>query len=358
MEANNASMNILKANVIKPGSELHAKLDSRMSIMKSFNEAEVFYEDEEVVVNGKLKKVRRLYARAPNSDSYGVGWIINEDISSCMVCGVEFGVFRWPHHCRSCGNLVCNPCSPETAVLFEMQELGEVRVCKLCYWGQDPVHIAFKRTSKSNSRNESADSFDSVVPAKAPVPVTAAPPKVVEKFEFFTDHEIFEITNEYDEQERLVNTGYTSQKTIHPTPLFVLEFPCRKSRHSPSFDEANDIRFVYLNVCVHKRAHFAGVMEGDEVEFTHFICNDVHNVAYKRPDEAAATQRAVYLAIVHPEAVIDGPNDEVCHIHSQPFICLLDSLDFGSSAAEFDGQVSPVSGQDLQDSGECEVSRT
>lgn len=109
----------------------------------------IFYEDEEIIVRGKSRIVRRLYVvdnsigrdnddtgastrdgksfdsfessdsnvdskdlendtettaqafRSNGTENFeGVGWIINEDINDCMVCGESFGTFRWPHHCR------------------------------------------------------------------------------------------------------------------------------------------------------------------------------------------------------------------------------------------------------------------
>jgi len=103
-------------------------------------DAVMFYEDEEIIVNGKTRIVRRLYVlnsayvdmnrpsvnsinsgsnenkNGPDDDTNtddddgteahsenefeGVGWIINEDVNDCMVCGVPFGMLRWAHHCR------------------------------------------------------------------------------------------------------------------------------------------------------------------------------------------------------------------------------------------------------------------
>jgi len=48
---------------------------------------------------------------------------------------------RYKHHCRSCGNIVCHSCSPDIAQIHELSGLGKQRVCKQCYWGQDPVYV-------------------------------------------------------------------------------------------------------------------------------------------------------------------------------------------------------------------------
>jgi hypothetical protein len=106
-------------------------------------------------LRGVRKRVFRMYER--HGDSFGgVGWIVNDDIDECMVCGNEFYFFRRKHHCRSCGNLVCDSCSPHYVVVEELKELGEVRVCVQCYWGQYPVYAARERVD-SDSDDESEE---------------------------------------------------------------------------------------------------------------------------------------------------------------------------------------------------------
>jgi hypothetical protein len=140
------ALNLLKENVIKPGSAFHKNLENRFSFVESTKDGcSMFIEEETVTVAGTTKTIRRIFVQSATSDYGGVGWVINEDITSCMVCGTAFGMFRWPHHCRSCGNIVCHPCSPEVVEVVELKELGAVRVCCQCYWGQDPVHVTFQR---------------------------------------------------------------------------------------------------------------------------------------------------------------------------------------------------------------------
>jgi len=45
-----------------------------------------------------LKTSQHLYSN--------VGWIINSEVSNCMVCTTEFGMFTYQHHCKACGNVV------------------------------------------------------------------------------------------------------------------------------------------------------------------------------------------------------------------------------------------------------------
>jgi hypothetical protein len=40
-------------------------------------------------------------------------WIGDDEFPGCMVCDEEFWLFRRRHHCRACGWLVCDACSPQ-----------------------------------------------------------------------------------------------------------------------------------------------------------------------------------------------------------------------------------------------------
>lgn len=123
----------------------------------------MFIEEEEVIIAGDKKVIRRLFVQSVESDFGGVGWVINEDIKECMICHTAFGVFRWPHHCRSCGNLVCHPCSPEEVIIEEMKELGHVRICTLCYFGQDPVHVQYHRKSSFSGNDFLEENEDQMI---------------------------------------------------------------------------------------------------------------------------------------------------------------------------------------------------
>jgi hypothetical protein len=137
----------LKSSVAKSGSSFQSRPTSRMSVINDVSkDSEVFFEEEYIIHTGQRKKVKRLYVRKAGHGVTGTGWIMNEDINNCMICGSAFGFFLYKHHCRSCGHIVCDPCSPHRVVIKEMTQMGEQRVCVLCFWGQDPVHAAHWKT--------------------------------------------------------------------------------------------------------------------------------------------------------------------------------------------------------------------
>lgn len=94
-------------------------------------------EDERIFIGGQAKTIKRLFVFSSDVGDYvNVGWIVSSEIDQCMICNTTFGVFSRPHYCRACGNIVCDECSPHVCEIYEIAELGPMRVCNLCYWGQ------------------------------------------------------------------------------------------------------------------------------------------------------------------------------------------------------------------------------
>ncbi|TNV84482.1 hypothetical protein FGO68_gene12901 [Halteria grandinella] len=67
----------------------------------------------------------------PPSTSEPMKWVPNERFDGCVLCGKLFGIFRRKHHCRSCGSLVCQQCSPDKEYVQGYKDV-RVRVCKQC----------------------------------------------------------------------------------------------------------------------------------------------------------------------------------------------------------------------------------
>lgn len=88
--------------------------------------------NEEVTKNSRNQK-----SSGSKHTSYSqVGWILNEDLEICMLCKNGFSMFKNKHHCKSCGNLICQTCSDQMVGIEEIEELGPLRVCSMCYYGQ------------------------------------------------------------------------------------------------------------------------------------------------------------------------------------------------------------------------------
>ena len=83
---------------------------------------------------GKEERIiRRVFVKTESSEAYGsLGWVMSQDILSCMSCEDLFTSFVWKHHCRSCGIMICNACSCYTAQVIEIEDEGLLRVCNRC----------------------------------------------------------------------------------------------------------------------------------------------------------------------------------------------------------------------------------
>jgi hypothetical protein len=95
--------------------------------------------------NGKAKKIYRIFTNDGEKKKYhGVGWVVTSCVPHCMICREDWSSFIIPNHCHACGNAVCQTfCAQESAILEDMEELGPVRVCKLCHWGQVSLSYFF-----------------------------------------------------------------------------------------------------------------------------------------------------------------------------------------------------------------------
>lgn len=62
-----------------------------------------------------------------------VGWIIDESCQFCPLCNNPFSqVFRSKHHCRRCGDIICNVCT-RYGKLRGFEDLGALLMCRGCY---------------------------------------------------------------------------------------------------------------------------------------------------------------------------------------------------------------------------------
>ena len=59
-------------------------------------------------------------------------WKADADIESCIVCKEEFGPKLSLHHCRKCGNGVCDSCSPSERPVPSRGWDYPVRICIYC----------------------------------------------------------------------------------------------------------------------------------------------------------------------------------------------------------------------------------
>lgn len=99
---------------------------------------------EDGIEHGHRRKFHRVFVRAIDSGEYGkLGWIVSSDVEHCMICYKHFEtvLMSKKHHCRTCGNVVCRDCSIRQDFVEEIANIGMVRICQLCDYGQvRPLH--------------------------------------------------------------------------------------------------------------------------------------------------------------------------------------------------------------------------
>jgi len=57
-------------------------------------------------------------------------WVPDHESKACTICLMKFTFTNRRHHCRQCGNIVCQPCSGQKKTI---QGQGKVRVCTTCF---------------------------------------------------------------------------------------------------------------------------------------------------------------------------------------------------------------------------------
>ena len=59
-------------------------------------------------------------------------WVPDEQITYCSVCNLEFNDSHYKHHCRMCGDGVCDQCSQQRQSVPSKGWDYPVRVCDNC----------------------------------------------------------------------------------------------------------------------------------------------------------------------------------------------------------------------------------
>lgn len=96
------------------------------------------------------KKIHRIYVYTKkfNNDYYKLGWVLDDDINQCMSCYDSFigYVYNYSkHHCRACGNIICNKCCISVRDIVNLNKIkfqqNQLKICCNCYWGQENIEL-------------------------------------------------------------------------------------------------------------------------------------------------------------------------------------------------------------------------
>jgi len=88
---------------------------------------------DETNVNFSSKRASVLRrASFTESSAYQVGWVLNSETDRCLCCQNKFSLLRRRHHCRMCGDIVCNDCSQFRAIVDGLGPFLQ-RICIECH---------------------------------------------------------------------------------------------------------------------------------------------------------------------------------------------------------------------------------
>ncbi|CAK4699919.1 hypothetical protein LEN26_006914 [Aphanomyces euteiches] len=79
-------------------------------------------------------------------------WVKDENRRHCNICMQQFHAFRRRHHCRTCGEVLCNSCSKHKKIrLVELNFDLTVRICTFCIIQATDATRDCRRRSKSSA---------------------------------------------------------------------------------------------------------------------------------------------------------------------------------------------------------------
>ena len=101
--------------------EIYKKLQSSFTICE---------EDIRKIIKDSLKEME---SKKPKNII--APWDRDESIMNCYVCMTKFSFFIRKHHCRACGNIICDKCSQYKKPVPIYGYYKPVRICKRCMFG-------------------------------------------------------------------------------------------------------------------------------------------------------------------------------------------------------------------------------
>lgn len=88
-------------------------------------------------------------------------WKEDTNVLKCGICNADFNsLIRWKHHCRNCGDCVCDSCSRARQILPQVDCHTAVRVCDVCmvmtnsYEPETAVYYEDKHEDEQNKEQQ------------------------------------------------------------------------------------------------------------------------------------------------------------------------------------------------------------
>ena len=158
--------------------------------------------ENNTVENGNLVKIHRAYL---NESGYKVGWVLDYHKSACFLCNSRFTFFRRRHHCRQCGDVVCNSCSKNRYVIRGLREAGGSRTCDGCV-------VNARQSFEWDWQEGPLERAETVVPGFSDDPIVHDADDMTKKTERVDTDELVAEDIE-DEQEQKYNSASSSSSS-------------------------------------------------------------------------------------------------------------------------------------------------
>ncbi|EDQ91985.1 uncharacterized protein MONBRDRAFT_31115 [Monosiga brevicollis MX1] len=86
-------------------------------------------------------------------------WEEDTNVKNCVGCDVKFSMMKRKHHCRACGRIFCDTCSPHKDELPESFDMkGPQRTCDMCHLNLEKCFWArSRRMSKTEGESSSSN---------------------------------------------------------------------------------------------------------------------------------------------------------------------------------------------------------
>lgn len=111
--------------------------------MKQFNDdiAQIDPKNfEHVMMCIDKTKIKLVKAHIEHITEKKVEWVQEKHVIMCDNCYKEFSVTNRKHHCRCCGNVFCNKCTPYKKPIPLLGYDKPVRHCSKCFYDEVVIY--------------------------------------------------------------------------------------------------------------------------------------------------------------------------------------------------------------------------
>jgi hypothetical protein len=121
-------LDALLTSLVPPSNALFAQVFPDRLLCSQYKQK--LNEEHRAISSMGLLETRRHMASEGKSAKYSVDWQRDDATEKCRLCGNKWTLLRRRHHCRACGQLVCDDCSRSRTHVPGSENLK--RICDVC----------------------------------------------------------------------------------------------------------------------------------------------------------------------------------------------------------------------------------